>query len=355
MELLTYKCPNCAGAVIFDSASSQFKCESCDSVFTQEQLDASVLKKESQYQSGQDYNWSDNSEKEELSDVSTYICEFCGAQIVTEPTTAASECPYCNNPIIVTDKISGGIKPDFIIPFKIQKEEAVEALKKFYKGKILLPKFFKDENKIREIKGVYVPFWLYDCNICADMIYDATKIRRWSDSKANYTETSYYRVMRSGDMSFKKIPVDGLLKMDDSYMDSIEPFDYSEMIPFKPAYLSGFLADRYDVDVEQSKPRAAERIETTATDVIKSTVNGYSTVTLNNKNVGIVSGSVKYALLPVWLLNTKYNDKTYTFAINGQTGKLTGSLPVDKKKRTGLFLGIAAAIAAIGQIIVFFM
>ncbi len=355
MDLLTYKCPNCAGAIVFDSTTSQFKCESCDSLFTQEQLDASVMKKTSEYQSAQDYNWSENSSNEELSDITTYICEFCGAQIVTEPTTAASECPYCNNPIIVTDKISGGIKPDYIIPFKIQKDAAVDALKKFYKRKILLPKLFKDENRIKEIKGVYVPFWLYDCEIDADMVYDATKVRRWSDSKANYTETSYYRVVRSGNMLFEKIPVDGLLKMDDSYMDSIEPFNYSEMIPFNPAYLSGFIADRYDVDIEQSTPRATERIETTAADVIKSTVRGYSTVNLNSKKVGIINGSVKYALFPVWLLNTKYNDKIYTFAINGQTGKLTGSLPVDKKKRTGLFLGIAAAVAAIGQIIVFFM
>lgn len=355
MELLTYKCPNCAAAIIFDSESQQFKCESCDSVFSQDQLDAAALANTTSGQSAQSYNWSDSESTDNLDDVNTYVCNFCGAQIITDSTTAASECPYCNSPIIITDQVSGGIKPDFIIPFKMQKEHAVNALKNFYKGKILLPKTFKDNNRIKEIKGVYVPFWLYDCEIGADMVYDATRVRHWSDSKANYTETSYYKVLRSGNMTFEKIPVDGLSKMDDSYMDAIEPFNYSEMVPFNQGYLSGFVADRYDVDLDQSTHRATERIENTAADVIRSTVTGYTTVNLNSKNVGVINGNAKYALFPVWLLNTKYNDKMYTFAMNGQTGKLVGELPIDKKKRNLLFCAVTAAVAAIGQILIFFM
>ncbi|MBQ3150900.1 MAG: hypothetical protein IJB86_06610 [Clostridia bacterium] len=355
MDLLTYKCPGCAGAITFDSASQTFRCESCGTTFTEEQLDASVIGNNPVGQSAESYNWSENMPDENLTDVTSYVCESCGAEIVTDDTTVASECPYCNNPIIITDKVSGGIKPHYIIPFKIQKEQAIEALNNFYKGKVLLPKEFKDKNRIKEIKGVYVPFWLFDCDIGADMVYNATKVRHWSDSQANYTETSHYKVIRSGNMTFEKIPVDGLQKMDDSYMDAIEPFNYSEMIPFNSAYLSGYVADRFDVDLEQSTPRANERIYNTATEAIRATVHGYTTVTPSSKKIGIIKGNAKYALFPVWLLNTKYNDKMYTFAMNGQTGKLVGELPVDKKKRNRLFFGIAAAIAAVGQLLVFFM
>ena len=160
--------------------------------------------------------------------------------------------------------------------------------------------------------------------------------------------------MRSGSLAFEKIPVDGSSKMDDAYMDAIEPFNYAELIDFDAAYLSGYMADRYDVTLEQNTPRINSRIEATTLDTFRQTVSGYTGVTPDSKNIGIYNGKAKYALLPVWILNTKYQDKTYTFAMNGQTGKLVGSLPVDKKKYWGYMAGIAAGLFAISQLFVFF-
>ncbi len=358
MELMTYKCPNCGGAIVFESEKQEFKCESCDSVFTKEQLSEydDILKNSGQPENTEtveQHVWRESEAEQELDNVNTYVCKYCGAEIVTDETTAATECPYCNNPIIVAPQLSGGYRPDVIIPFKIQKEQAIEALKAFYKGKPFLPKEFKDENKIKEIKGVYLPFWLFDCNVGANISYNATKVRVWRDSKYEYTKTDRYRIFRKGEISFCRIPADGSSKMDDAYMDAIEPFDYNDLIDFDAAYLSGYLADKYDVDIAQNTPRVNTRIENSTVDAFRKTVTGYNSVSLTDKNIGIYNGKAKYALLPVWILNTKYNNEMYTFAMNGQTGKLVGKLPVDKKKFWGCLAGIAAAIIAIGQFIVF--
>ena len=357
MELMTYKCPNCGGAIVFESEKQEFKCESCDSVFTKEQLSDydEILRNSTQPENThtvEEHQWREAEAEQTLDNVNTYVCKYCGAEIVTDETTAASECPYCNNPIIIAPQLSGGYRPDIVIPFKIQKEQAIEELKAFYKGKPFLPKEFKDENKIKEIKGVYIPFWLFDCNVGANISYNATRVRVWRDSKYEYTKTDRYRILRKGSMAFDKIPADGSSKMDDAYMDAIEPFDYSGLVDFDAAYLSGYLADKYDVDIVQNTPRINARIENSTVDAFRKTVSGYSSVSVADKHIGIYNGKAKYALLPVWILNTKYNNEMYTFAMNGQTGKLVGKLPTDKKKFWGCLAGIAAAIIAIGQFIV---
>ncbi len=358
MELMTYKCPNCGGAITFESGNQDFKCEYCDSVFTKEQLAEydEILKNSGQpadTQTVDEFGWKDEENEAKLENVNAYICNHCGAEIITDATTSASECPYCNSPIIIAPQLTGGLRPDVVIPFKIQKEQAEKALQDFYKGKLFLPKEFKKGNRIKEIKGVYIPFWLFDCSVGANLTYNATRVTHWQDSSYEYTKTDRYKIWRSGSLSFEKIPADASSKMDDAYMDAIEPYNYADLVDFDAAYLSGYMADRYDVTVEQNTPRINSRIEATTVDTFRQSISGYTTVTPDTKNIGVSNGKAKYALLPVWMLSTKYKDKMYTFAMNGQTGKLVGSLPVDKKKYWGCLLGIAAGLIALGQLFVF--
>ena len=212
----------------------------------------------------------------------------------------------------------------------LDKKAAKEGLKKHLTGKRLLPKIFKDQNHIDEIKGIYVPFWLFDADAEADIRYKGTTVRTWSDSDYNYTQTSYYSILRGGRIGFERVPVDGSSKMEDDLMESIEPFDFSSAVDFQTAYLSGYLADRYDVNADDSIGRANERVKHSTEDAFASTVSGYTTVMAENTNVRLSGGKVKYALYPVWLLNTTWNGNKYTFAMNGQTGKFVGDLPVDK-------------------------
>ena len=231
-------------------------------------------------------------------------------------------------------QFSGALRPDLVIPFKLDKKAAKAGLMKHLTGKRLLPKVFRDQNHIDEIKGVYVPFWLFDTDVDAQVRYRATRVNAWSDSDYNYTETSYYMVHRGGSVGFEHVPVDGSSKMADDLMESIEPYNFDDAVDFQTAYLAGFLADKYDVTAEQSIDRANERVKRSTEETFAQTVKDYTTVRTENSSVQFRGGKAKYALYPVWLLNTTWNGNKYTFAMNGQTGKFVGDLPVDKSAAT---------------------
>ena len=358
-DLLDYKCPACGGALEFDTATQKMKCPFCDSSYEMAELQQKDAVLDTQAPDGADqFNWNaagQEWENGEEDGMSVFVCKSCGGEIVGDANTAATACPYCNNPIVMSGRLSGMLKPDFVIPFKLDKQMAKDKLKQYIGTRKFTPSTFKSENKLEEIKGIYVPFWLFDSNIDAAVNFEGTKVNRWSDSDYDYTETSYYDIYRRGNMSFENIPVDGSTKMPDDLMESIEPFDFKNAVNFQTAYLAGYLADKYDVDMQASIPRANDRIKTSAEDTLKSTVNNFDTVTTKHSNINLINGISKYALYPVWLLNTDYKGEKYTFAMNGQTGKFIGNLPIDKGKIIGLFAGVsvgaAAVVFAIGKLL----
>ena len=245
----------------------------------------------------------------------------------------------------MTEQFAGLLKPDFVIPFQMDAKAAKAALTKHYKGKCLLPKVFKDQNHIEEIKGIYVPFWLFDAEAEADIRYRGTRVQTWSDSDYHYTRTSYYSIRRGGTLAFERVPVDGSSKMADDLMESIEPFDFSDAVDFQTAYLAGYFADKYDVDAEQSTDRANLRVRTSTEDTFSSTVRGYASVIPESSSIRLQNGRAKYALYPVWLLNTSWKGQRYTFAMNGQTGKFAGDLPMDKGLFWKWFSGVAGGVS----------
>jgi hypothetical protein len=179
------------------------------------------------------------------------------------------------------------------------------------------------------VKGVYVPFWLFDAEVDANMRFRCTNVRTWSDTNFIYTQTSHYNVVRQGELAFNAVPVDASSKMPADLMESIEPFDTSAAVEFKTAFLSGFLADKFDYNSEECIARANERIRKTTEDTFTRTVTGYATTRPEYRGVYMRKSEVKYALLPVWVLNATWRSKNYLFAMNGQTGKFVGNLPTD--------------------------
>lgn len=353
MQILQeYKCPCCGGTISFDSSLQKMKCPFCDTEFEMETLKSydSVLEGEKSdsmnWESVSGGQWHDG----ETDGLYIYVCYSCGGEIVGDENTAATSCPFCGNNVVMMKQFSGELKPDLVVPFKFGKKAAKESLMKHLSGKRLLPKVFKDQNHIDEIKGVYVPFWLFDTDAEAQVRYRTTRIRSWSDSNYNYTETSHFLVHRGGKISFSNVPVDGSSKIPDDLMESIEPYDISEAVDFQTAYLAGYLADKYDVTAEQSTERANERVRKSTEEAFASTVKGYATVNVENSNIQLSGGKTKYVFCPVWILNTTWEDKRYIFAMNGQTGKFVGDLPVDKiearKWKFGLSVAFSAAIYA---------
>lgn len=329
-KLIEYKCPKCGGIVEFDSSLQQMKCPYCDSVFSVDAFSENESVLENINTDDFEYDDSGNAWEAREDGYGLYHCDTCGAEIIADETTASMHCPYCDNPIILTGRLAGELKPDLIIPFKLDKSAAKSALATHLKGKKLLPKVFTSQNHLDEVKGIYVPFWLFDTDADVSASYEMKKTRIWSDSRNQYTETSIFQAERSGSMSFSNVPVDGSVKMDNALMESLEAYDCSEAVAFKTAYLSGYFANRYDVPAEECKKRAKERVFESACTALDATVTGYDSVRKTRGNANLSQTSVRYALFPVWILNTTWHDTKYTFAMNGQTGKFVGNLPIDK-------------------------
>lgn len=355
-RVLEYKCPCCNAGLIFGEDVQRLKCEYCDNEFDLETVRA--VQQSDRSAQDQTFGWEEADNEfwapEEEAAIRSFQCPNCAGTILTDEETAATFCPYCDNPTILPSRLSGTYRPDGVIPFKTSKEDAKAAFLSLCKGKPLLPKGFTEEQRLERITGMYVPFWLYDCMADFDGSYKATRIHRWSDSRFHYTRTDHFLLRRAADAQFSGIPMDASSKMDDTFMESIEPYDYGQIEKFDMAYLSGYFADKYDVPSKEGQPRIRMRVETTIRDNVQGTVLGYSTAVPTSWQVNISHSKAKYVLLPVWILNTSYRGKLYTFAMNGQTGKMTGTLPCCPRKTALWSAGIfcaAFAVATLAQML----
>ena len=337
---VSYKCPNCSAPLSFLPGHDKVTCEYCgaeldikavDQLFQAKQ-EMAAREREAQEAKWDTQDAGSNWDSEETAALKAFTCSSCGAELVCDENTMATECVYCGNPTMIPKRFDGMLKPDYVIPFKKSKADAVDALKKFYAGKTLLPSEFTANNRVEAIQPMYVPFWLFDANIEAHGSFQAKKVHVIDGGKEIIRQTSVFSVERAANMKFERIPVDGSKKMNDDFMDSIEPFNYKDLVPFSAAYLTGYLADKYDVTAEQSTPRADERLENSAKEVLAASIKGYDTVEEQSTAVIKNDGQVTYALVPVWILTTRYKDQPYTFMMNGQTGKVVGSLPYDSTK-----------------------
>lgn len=311
-NLNEYKCRKCGGALQFDANSKKLICLYCDSAFEPYEfvdVDSSLG---SGYDEDQGFltevsnTWADG----ETDGLCSYICKSCGGEIIGDSTMASTSCPYCGNPVVVMGAFTGMLKPDYIVPFKFDKAQAMKALQNHFVGKALLPKVFKEESKIQEVKGIYVPYWIFNTNTYGNYKYSAEKDETWSDSKYRYKKTSYYKLYRFGELNFKGIPINGSGKIDDRLMESLEPFDINRAIPFQTAYLAGYFADKYDVETQVGWERTKERIANTAEVCFSKTVSGFTRVRQESGSVTFNDKHADYALLPVWLLTTVWKGET---------------------------------------------
>ena len=344
---IDHKCPNCTAVLKFNPHEQNWKCEYCNSTFNKIEIE--------------DYEKNRGIEKltkesipnklEQENGMDLYYCPNCGAQIVADENTSATFCVYCKNTAILRNKLIGEFNPSKIIPFKNTREDAIETFKKFGKGKPFLPKIFTNEKSISEITGIYVPFWLYDYKVYGSLEAEGKNIIHWTSGNYEYTKTDVYSVKREGNAEFSKVPVDGSFRLDNDLMNSIEPYDYNSLEEFNHSYLSGFFAEKYDVDSNTANVDGLKRVYNTTTNLLKSCIQSYTTVRVNKTDHTSDTLKYEYVLLPVWLLNVKYKDKIYTLAMNGQTGKMVGNVATDYWKVTIFFILLFSCLVIIFSII----
>ena len=370
-QVTNYQCPACTGPLHYSAKSGKLACDYCGSSFDVAEIEALYARKEAEAAAAKQaadakaeatqaakaeaaeaaaasggWDTSDLSRDwgAEADGLRVYSCPSCGAELICDQSTAATACPYCGNPAIVPGQFSGALRPDYILPFRLSKDDAVQALRAHYKGKPFLPRSFTSANHIEQIQGVYVPFWLFDGGAEGAASYRASNTNVFETGDYEITETRHYHVVRAGSLAFEKIPVDASSKMPDDHMDSIEPFDYAQLRPFSTAYLPGYLADKYDVTIDDSRDRADTRCRETLAQALRDTVTGYGACVTEREDIALRRGKVHYALLPVWMLSTKWRGQDFLFAMNGQTGKLVGDLPTDRGRFWGMFAAIAVPL-----------
>lgn len=340
MATVEYKCPNCAAPLVFDATKKLIKCDFCDSEFAPSIIESENVAKPSRHVNSRiDDEYIEGEKAEEYwmklnANTTGYNCPSCGGAIICTENSAALFCPYCGNPAIIESAITGEFKPDYIIPFSKTKDNAMSAYKQFVAKYKYTPKEFKDSHTPEKITGIYVPYHLMSCSVTASASYSGETHETWTAGDYEYKKTNYYNHKRAGSMSFKNVPADASSSIEDAYLESVEPFNYSKIEPFKRVYLSGFLADKYDLRVEQCTEKLDMRVKGTITKELKESVTnkGYENVSVESHSEKISDRTYSYALFPLWLLRTKYKDKFYYFAMNGQTGKVAGKLPTDGKK-----------------------
>ena len=371
----TIKCPNCGSNLKFDPDSQKLGCDFCGAAFDPSlfedkvrELTADEVKAEEMAQA-QPVSQPAASDAQPVEEVTTevseaigpsdqaqtaasvpnqgeqveFVCNACGARVVTDKNTSATFCAFCGSPALVGQRLTNEFRPQYMIPFKVSREKAEAAFMKWAGGGKWTPFGFVSKQNITKLTGLYVPFWLFNIKAHIDVEASAEDV----SYSGSYCTTKYYSVTRQGDVEWKNIPLDGETRIDDLLMEAIEPFDFEKLIPYDYDYIPGFYADRYDQDAQALAKRATDRGISGMDAVIKDSIGKkYDRHRIRKNRSTITKMAANYALLPVWFMAYKYHNKMYYFAMNGQTGEVAGKVPVSTVKKTGFFF-IALAIAAV--------
>ncbi len=340
LATITYKCPNCDGGLTFNPENQDFFCEYCLSHFTQEQLDEMIKDKQSTEKVKETTVDEVTGATKEV-EILLYKCPSCGAEVITDNTTVSTFCHYCHNPIILEGKLQGEFSPDGFIPFKKTKDEIKQEFLQWTSKKWFIPNAFFNKKNIEKMSGVYYPYWITDYKVDVNAYINAEKIRVWRTGNTEYTERSYYKVQRRGEVELRDITNNALKSADAKLAEAVLPYDYADIKDFNTGYLSGFLAENRDIDKENLTERSQDIMKDYSKRIIKADVKGYDVVDIKNFDVDIKEEKWRYVLLPVWMLTYKNSkDDIYYYAVNGQTGEVCGKLPLDNKKLGLLFAGL---------------
>lgn len=343
---LSYQCPNCSAGLSFHPDKQKFCCEFCLSEFTEEELNGRAAEAEAEAKAEAATREAAEREvpdEDFCTQMDTYACPSCGAEIMTDHATAATLCPYCHNPVILSGRLAGQMRPHKVIPFQLDQEAATQRFLAFAGKKWFVPRDFIAKEHAEKITGIYYPFWVTDADTSAHLSARATTVRHWRQGNYRYTETRRFHVVRDGNIHFEDIVTPALREEDREMLDGILPYPSDSLQDFSMPYLSGFLAKKRDIEKESVREAVHTRMTNYAKTLLGNTINGYHSVTLNTPNMKTHSLHWDYTLMPIWLLTYQHNGKSYTYAMNGYTGKVYGQLPISGK-RLALFAGIVGVL-----------
>lgn len=362
MAQVSVFCPNCGTNISYQIQAQAFVCDSCQSRFTAAEM------MERAPDIDHDALWREVAEREAAAEaqgaraervtggdfggeVGSYECPSCGAHVVVAGSEATTTCAFCGNHVAVTARLRAGDEPPSrILPFRVTRQAAARIVRDACKRKPFLPRWFRQKERERDLRCVYVPYWLLDASLDGSVVATCKNYTRWSDSDYDYTKEDVYEARRAGGLDIEALPLDGSEKMDDRLMRSLDPYDNRELVPYAVHYLSGFAAESPNTPMESLLKAFEQLALPTIVQGLRSTIDGYGSVDVREHHASMHATRSEYVMYPVWLLSTRLGKKEHMLAINGQTGKLTGSLPfsfAQLLKWAGVFLGAGTLLAFI--------
>lgn len=338
MAGVTYKCPSCGGYLAFDPDTQGWKCPFCSSEFQESDV------------------VNQPSPQPQAEGQVVYRCDSCGSEIATDETTVATHCYYCHSPVVLQGKMTSDMRPDSVLPFAIDKDAAVDGFMKWVKTKRFVPNGFFSKQQVERMTGVYYPHFVAECEVEGELEGEALNVSVHTSSQYVITKTDHYHVRREGRMTFRSILRPALTKANRKLSEGIHPFPLENEKPFSPAYLSGFLAERRDIDASSIESDIAQEVENYVKPLLEESVH-YDSESLRASS-RMRRCESRYVLLPTWILtypNKKNKDDPYYYAMNGCTGEVCGKLPIDKKKLWLSGLGTGAIIFVIACLVCYFL
>ncbi len=348
MAGVTYKCPSCGGYLVFDPDSQQWKCPYCGTSYQEDVL----LQKEQEYAEAAE---SEKPETQPDADGGTqvvYHCQSCGSQIMTDETTVATQCYYCHNPVVLQGKLTADMRPDSVLPFTIDKEKAVAAFMDWVKRKRFVPKGFFNKAQVESMQGVYYPHFVTDCDTQAAIDGTGRNVSVVDTGRYIVTTTQHYHVRREAKVRFHGIMRPALQSANRKLSDGIHPFPLEKAKPFAGAYLSGFLAERRDIDAASIQDDVAQEVSTYVEPLLTPDLH-YTNYSVS-PSIRIDSQKARYVLLPTWVLTypNKHNvHDPYYYVMNGCTGEVCGKLPIDRKKLWLTAGAVAGVLFVVGCVL----
>lgn len=313
-----YECPNCGSNLKFDIAAQQMLCSHCSTTLNPYSI-------QRDHDTGEDGAY----------DVTVFTCSQCGAELLSEDTTAATFCSFCGSTAILNSRIGKGHRPVHIIPFSKTKEDCRASYARMMRRAVFAPKELKDQAYIEKFRGIYMPYWVYSFEKKGQITFRGSTSRQEGD----YLITKHYDIISEVDASYKGISYDAAAAFSDDLSEAIAPYDTTACKPFAPPFLSGFYADSGDVDnfvYEQDAGSLA------ADDAFRRMVNDRvcsryhvrdqrNSYSLKNA-LRPECTAAESAMFPVWFLSYRKDDRVIYAVVNGQTGKAAADLPVDRRK-----------------------
>ena len=340
---MIYRCKGCGGVLEYSIELAKMECVHCGNTYTIEEISSSQKKEEEgEYVSEREVK---NARKRATIPMQIIRCTSCGAELAINGVEVSSYCTYCGQATVVKDRVQDVLIPDFIIPFRKTRDFAKCVIQETLSNAPFVPKGLK-HFEVDKIRGIYVPFWLFDVDCYGRQYYSFYK------NSGKYTVKRYEYF--EGKTVFHQMTVDASKTLNDDVSARLEPYDLSRLEKFNDAYLAGFYADRFDVGTDDSALSAENKaIELFCAEASKQlwSKNPY----LENGKYDVNVLDTQYALLPVWFLTFRYENDSYTMLVNGQTGKVVGSVPFDKLKVLRTFIGLSVLFGSISAFLCYWV